>query len=90
MVASWIFTEGGFRKNDRYNNLLAALYPTSKVACTGLQEATAFGAAILAKAALNKTTPMESKYLFQIEQATVSPPSLDGMDAYTSAFMSRI
>ncbi|MBD3345778.1 MAG: carbohydrate kinase [Chitinivibrionales bacterium] len=82
-----IFTEGGFWKNAPYNALLTGLYPDSRVALTQMQEATAFGAAILGKAALDKTTPMESSNAFEIEINKVEPVTFEGIDQYTEAFM---
>ncbi|OGV67994.1 MAG: hypothetical protein A3K19_27970 [Lentisphaerae bacterium RIFOXYB12_FULL_65_16] len=81
-----VFTEGGFRKNADYNALLTALYPKSKVALTQLEEATAFGAAILGKAAMDKTTPMETAKYFEIGIRGVEPQSFKGLSEYADAF----
>ncbi|MBD3322569.1 MAG: carbohydrate kinase [Chitinivibrionales bacterium] len=82
-----IFTEGGFRKNRTYNALLTALYPESQAALTQMEEATAFGAAILGKAALDKTTPMETSTSFDIKINKVANVAFDGITEYTEAFM---
>ncbi|MBD3390989.1 MAG: carbohydrate kinase [Chitinivibrionales bacterium] len=84
--AGTIFTEGGFRKNDAYNRVLATLYPDSTAVLTNLSEATAFGAALLARAALDKTTPRETAGCFEIETTAVSGADLPGLDAYADAF----
>jgi sugar (pentulose or hexulose) kinase len=85
-----IFTEGGWRKDTAYNALLAALYPESTVVTTDLAEATAFGAAILGKAALDGTTPMETADCFTIEPEPVATPALSGLEEYAEAFTERL
>jgi sugar (pentulose or hexulose) kinase len=80
------FTEGGFRKNSAYNAVLASLYPESRMALTSLAEATAFGAAMLARAALDNTTPMETKRFFEIETTEVKSASLPGIEEYEKEF----
>jgi L-fuculokinase len=47
-----LLTEGGFRKNLDYNALLAAALPDNRVYLTDIAEASAFGAAMTALAAL--------------------------------------
>jgi len=54
-----IFVEGGFQNNPPYLRLLKGLYPESRLYTSGMAEATSTGAAILALAALNGTTPAE-------------------------------
>ena len=85
-----IFTEGGFRRNEAYNRLLSALYPKASIFLTGLQEATAFGAAILARAALDKTDPKATTGLFKIEMTTVPAEKIDGCALYRERFMGMI
>jgi sugar (pentulose or hexulose) kinase len=85
-----IFTEGGFRKNDTYNALMAALYPTSHVALTQLAEATAFGAALLAKAALLKGSPMDTRGAFEIQTTAVVAEPLPAASAYAAEFRRRL
>ncbi len=84
--AGTIFTEGGFRQNKTYNALLTALYPQATVALTDMKEATAFGAAILGKAALDGTTPMETASCFDIDTESVPTLKLDNLDAYITDF----
>lgn len=85
-----IYTEGGFRKNDGYNRLLSAFYPESKVALTSMAEATAFGAALLGKAALNQVTPLELKKDFSIEFQEVPATRLEGLAEYYQAFIRNL
>ncbi len=85
-----IYTEGGFRKNEAYNRLLSAFYPGSKVALTSMSEATAFGAALLAKADLDKVSPLDLKKDFSIEFQDVPATQLEGLDAYYQAFLKQL
>ena len=81
-----IFIEGGFRKNLDYNTLLTAMFPKSRVYLTNLDEATAFGAAMLGKAALDGTDPYAMADLYEIEKSEVKPETFDGLDVYMQAF----
>jgi sugar (pentulose or hexulose) kinase len=82
-----IFTEGGFRNNRAYNALLASIYPNARTATTKMAEATAFGAAILGKAALDGTSPMETASCFEIEIMDVpEKPSFPGFAEYEAEF----
>ncbi len=85
-----IFTEGGFRRNEGYNKLLASLFPHSTVSLTRLEEATAFGAAILGKAALDGTGPAETRDCFEIERIEVPGDRIDGLERYTRDFLDRL
>ncbi|MBD3420377.1 MAG: carbohydrate kinase [Chitinivibrionales bacterium] len=85
-----IFTEGGFRKNKEYNALLTSVYPDASLYLTNMEEATAFGAAILGKAALDKTTPMETNDCFDIKLTPVDRVELPGMQEYVQAFLERV
>lgn len=81
-----IFTEGGFRHNDAYNALLGALFPDARVALTQLQEATAFGAAICGKAALEGVSPMDIGDSFTIETIDAPGARFESLVAYGQAF----
>jgi sugar (pentulose or hexulose) kinase len=85
-----VFTEGGFRKNDAYNALMAAMYPDGRNSFTKLEEATAFGAALLGKAALMGSTPMETRDMFDIEVIPVQRPELPDLRDYDQEFRGRI
>ena len=82
-----IFVEGGFRKNQPYNTLLTNLYSDSDVFLTNLNEATAFGAAILGKCATENLGPYDIKDLFEIEFKKVMPVKLEGFDEYIKKFL---
>jgi L-fuculokinase len=85
-----LFIEGGFAKNSFYTTLLAAMFPESRVVLTNLNEATAFGAALLAKAALEKTTPRALAPCFEIETRPVVPVDFTGLDTYMGEFLRHV
>ncbi|MCP3933289.1 MAG: carbohydrate kinase [Bacteroidetes bacterium] len=85
-----IFIEGGFRHNLPYCKLITALYPDSKVYLTSLQEASAYGAAICAKAALENKNPSELKDSIQIQFTNVISEELESLDNYYSKFISHV
>lgn len=82
-----VYLEGGFRKNPDYQTLLASFFPHSPLVLTGMKEATAFGAALLARAALAGRTLKELRGDFQIagEPARVTP--LEGVAEYREAYV---
>lgn len=81
-----LFVEGGFRKNPDYNALLSAMFPESSVYLTNLEEATAFGAALLGKAGLEGKRPEAFAGLFEIEKIPVNAVGFDGLEKYTRKF----
>ena len=82
-----IFVEGGFHKNPDYSALLTGIYAGSKVYLSNLEEATAFGAALLGKAALDGRDPLEYGDFFEIDKHEVEKISFPGFPAYIRAFM---
>lgn len=89
-IGMTVFVEGGFRRNDPYNRLLTALFPDSTICLTELQEASALGAAILAKAALENTDPMSMRDLMNIKFEPVSKTSLKELTSYRERFLHLI
>ncbi|MBN8218327.1 MAG: carbohydrate kinase [Spirochaetes bacterium] len=85
-----VYTEGGFRKNDSYNRLMTAFYPGIQFSLTNLSEATAFGAAMLGKAALDGTGLEPLKALFTIESQPVEPLALPELSEYRKAWESLL
>ena len=85
-----VFTEGGFRKNTTYNALLSSLYPHSEFYLSGMDEASAFGAAILGKAALAKVTPMELKSMISIDKVAVPKANISGFDDYMKTWLGNM
>jgi L-fuculokinase len=85
-----LFIEGGFAKNEVYTRLLAALFVKSPTATTNLAEATAFGAALLGKAALMGTSPRELSGLFEIEAHRVPAETFAGLAEYREEFLRQV
>lgn len=86
-----ILTEGGFRNNSDYNRLLASAFPENSIYLTDLKEATSFGTAMTALAALNHIDPKELTRFIHIEKALVAPmlPS-ETLGAYRNAWHARM
>ena len=85
-----VFTEGGFSKNDSYNTLMTSFYPESEFFLTDLKEASAFGAAIIAKAAFEKVDVRSLSSLISIEKKQVPKNDLHGIIEYFNEFLSLI
>lgn len=86
-----IYTEGGFRNNVAYNALLATVLPDNPVYLTDMSEATSFGAALTALAALRGETPSELAGLFEISGEQAEPlKGLVGLKAYGDKWLSLI
>ncbi|NOY74315.1 MAG: carbohydrate kinase [Kiritimatiellaeota bacterium] len=79
-----IYIEGGFRKNKGYQACLSSLFPGCELVLSDIPEATAFGAALLGKSALEKRGLEELDGDFEIETTTVERHSFAGMDAYAA------
>ena len=83
-----VLTEGGFRKNRDYNELLAAALPSNKVYLTDIAEATSFGAALTGVAALEGRTVESLADRFDVAYVPVPPmPVLQGFDEYRRAWL---
>jgi len=86
-----IFTEGGFRNNPEYNAILAAALPRNSVFLTDMDEATSFGAALTALAALRGATPSALSGLFSIGRVPAAPmPGLEGFEGYRKEWLRLI
>lgn len=85
-----IFVEGGFRNNEPYNKLLAALNPQSDVFLTEIKEASAYGAAILGKIMIEGIEPEELEGKIKINFSKVDRPQLDGLEDYRRKFLSFV
>jgi L-fuculokinase len=86
-----IFTEGGFRNNPEYNALLASALPDNPVLLTDMSEATSFGAALTALAALEHKNPSELSSLFSIARIPAAPmPGLRDIGAYKKEWLALI
>lgn len=85
-----VFTEGGFSKNDSYNTLLTCFYPESKFYLTGLKEASAFGAAMCGKAAIEGIDIKSLRASVHIDQNPVPTNQLKGMQSYYDKYISLV
>jgi sugar (pentulose or hexulose) kinase len=85
-----LYVEGGFRKNEAYNALLAALSPSSRVSLTSMAEATAFGAALTGKLAAESLDPSGVADMFEIELAPVPRREMPGLERYREEFHRRL
>ncbi len=85
-----LFIEGGFSRNDIYTNLLASLFPNVTTYSTNLVEATAFGSALVGKAALTGKNPHDFSSLFEIERKKIIPQTINGLNEYRAKFLSLI
>lgn len=85
-----VFIEGGFRQNETYRHVLAALMPERTVACTELAQAAASGAALLALALADGRDPQAYADICQIAKAPVTAPELPHLAAYAEAFYRRV
>ena len=81
-----IFTEGGFRKNELYNEIIASALPKNEVYLTNIKEATAFGAAMSAAMVLEGKKASELAPRINIEYKRVEPFELDRYEEYKKHF----
>ncbi|HMB00790.1 MAG TPA: FGGY family carbohydrate kinase [Spirochaetota bacterium] len=85
-----VFTEGGFRNNLPYNKLVSALLPQSPHFLSNLKQATAFGAALLAKAALENKTPFDLADAFSLDLTAIEKPALSAITAYQNRYLALL
>ena len=81
-----VFIEGGFSHNEFFTNLMASFCPTSQFFITDLNEASGFGAALLALSALEATNPKMLRDRFTIKTVRLEPSSLIGLNEYAKDF----
>ncbi len=85
-----LFIEGGFSNNDSYTKLLASLYPASETFITSLNEATAFGAALLSKASVEDLHPSQLGNFIDLKKFRVAKTKLSGFSEYISDYLGKI
>ncbi len=85
-----IYIEGGFRKNETYCALVAALCPQAETVLSDMSEATSFGAAILAKSALDGLSLEEIGKTVEINTEPVQRINLDGLERYKKIFFDNV
>lgn len=85
-----IYIEGGFRNNEPYTSLLAGFFPESRTALTTLEQATSFGGALVAHAALTADVPERMAGTFAITPKPIEPMVIEGIEAYEQAFADQL
>ena len=84
-----IFTEGGFRKNEPYNILLASAFPENKYFLTDIAEATALGAAMTAKMALTGKKLTDLAGDFTVDYREIEKYSIPELEVYRKAWLEK-
>jgi sugar (pentulose or hexulose) kinase len=84
---SMLYTEGGFRRNKMYNTLLASALRKNKVFLTGMEEATASGAAMTALMAYAGKGIDEMGQYISIQKEEIEPEDFPGIDAYFESWL---
>ncbi|MEI6388517.1 MAG: FGGY family carbohydrate kinase [Spirochaetota bacterium] len=85
-----VFTEGGFRHNEDYIRLLSAVLPENPVFVSDIAEASLFGCAITAVAALSGIDPAGVSGRFNIDYRRIEPiGALEGFARYCDSFIER-
>jgi len=82
-----VCTEGGFRKNRLYNQLLASVLPENGVFLTNMKEATAAGCAMSALMALTGRTHRELGSLVTVDRVPVEKIDIRGFEEYRAAWL---
>lgn len=82
-----IFTEGGFRKNKGYNQLLASILNNHSVQLTNMEEATAFGAAMTGIMAYTGKTHKDLADTINIQYTDVEKDDFPGFHTYQAAWI---
>jgi hypothetical protein len=88
--SSDVYTEGGFRKDESYNHLLASALPDNRVFLTDINEATALGAAMTAKIALGGKSLKDLAADFEIDYREQEKGSFPEMEAYREAWLAEV
>jgi sugar (pentulose or hexulose) kinase len=84
-----VYTEGGFRKDDSYNLLLASSLPENKVYLTDIVEAAAFGAAMTAKMALTGKLLKELAEDFEVSYLEQDRRFIPEINPYRKAWLAE-
>jgi sugar (pentulose or hexulose) kinase len=83
-----VFTEGGFRKDEAYHQLLAAALKDNRVFLTDIAEASALGAAMTAKMALTGRRLTELSGDFETDYHEVTKGEIPELFAYRESWLS--
>jgi hypothetical protein len=84
-----IYTEGGFRRDESYNRLLASSLADNKVYLTDIAEASAFGAAMTAKMAISGKPLKDLSGDFEISYREQEKCSFPELEAYRKAWLAE-
>ena len=84
-----VYIEGGFRKDEAYNRLLASALPDNKVFLTDIDEATALGAAMTAKIALSGKSLKDLAADFEVDYREQEKGSFPELEAYREAWLAE-
>ena len=84
-----VFTEGGFRKDESYNRLLASALPDNRVCVTDISEATALGTAMTAKMALCGKSLNDLAGDFEVSYQEQEKSSFPELEAYRDAWLAE-
>ena len=84
-----VFTEGGFRKNETYNVLLASALKDNPVFLTNIAEASALGAAMTAKMALTGRSLPALSADFEIDYREVVKSAIPELGPYRTAWLEQ-
>jgi sugar (pentulose or hexulose) kinase len=85
-----IYTEGGFRKDESYNHLLASALAHNKVYITDIAEATSLGAAMTAKMAVSGKSIGDLSGDFEISYHEEEKLSIPELEAYRQAWLAEV
>lgn len=83
-----VYTEGGFRNNKGYNQLIASLFPENSFFTTGIDEATSFGAALLGWAQAKNRSLESLSPLAKFVSIPVEPAEIEPIHLYRELFFS--
>jgi len=81
-----IYTEGGFRKDESYSRLLSSYYKENKVFLTSINEASALGAAMIAKMAVSGKSLKDLAEDFNIIYNEQEKGNFPEMESYRRAW----
>jgi len=84
-----VYTEGGFRKDETYNRLLASALADNRVYVTNITEATAMGAAMTAKMALTGKSLKDLAGDFEIDYQEAEKSRIPELFSYREAWVKQ-
>jgi len=85
-----VYTEGGFRKDEAYNRLLASALADNRVYVTNITEATALGAAMTAKMALTGKSLKDLAGDFEVGYQEAGKNGMPELFSYRDAWIAEV